>query len=65
MDVPKEPCCRCLYKFPEDIANDRSNPPAWQDRKHWWMVTPNRDRSVSIARLEEEWEKAQLKGQSE
>jgi hypothetical protein len=23
-----------LYEFPEDIANDRSNPPAWQDRKH-------------------------------
>jgi phage terminase large subunit-like protein len=29
------------------------------------MVTPNRDRSVSIARLEEDWEKAKLKGQGE
>ena len=54
-----------LYEFPEDIADDRGDPPAWQDPKNWWMVTPNRDRSVSIARLEEDWEKAKLKGQGE
>jgi phage terminase large subunit-like protein len=54
-----------LYEFPEDIAHDRADPPAWQDSKLWWMVTPNRDRSVSIARLEEDWEKAKLKGQGE
>jgi len=54
-----------LYEFPEEIADDRSNPPAWQDPKNWWMVTPNRDRSVSIPRLEEDWEKAKLKGQGE
>jgi phage terminase large subunit-like protein len=54
-----------LYEFPEDIAEDRGDPPAWQDSKNWWMVTPNRDRSVSIARLEEDWEKAKLKGQGE
>lgn len=54
-----------LYEFPEEIVNDRSDPPAWQDSKNWWMVTPNRDRSVSIARLEEDWEKAKLKGQGE
>jgi phage terminase large subunit-like protein len=54
-----------LYEFPEEIVNDRSNPPAWQDPKNWWMVTPNRDRSVSIPRLEEDWEKAKLKGQGE
>lgn len=29
------------------------------------LVTPNRDRSVSIARLEKDWEKAKLKGQGE
>ena len=28
-------------------------------------MTPNRDRSVSIPRLEEDWEKAKLKGQGE
>jgi phage terminase large subunit-like protein len=54
-----------LYEFPENIANDRGNPPVWQDPQHWWMVTPNRDRSVTIARLEEDWEKAKLKGQGE
>jgi phage terminase large subunit-like protein len=54
-----------LYEFPEEIASDRANPPAWQDSSNWWMVTPNRDRSVSIARLEEDWEKAKLKGQGE
>jgi phage terminase large subunit-like protein len=54
-----------LYEFPEEIVNDRSDPPAWQDPKNWWMVTPNRDRSVSIPRLEEDWEKAKLKGQGE
>jgi phage terminase large subunit-like protein len=51
-----------LYEFPEEIINDRGDPPAWQDPKNWWMVTPNRDRSVSISRLEEDWEKAKLKG---
>jgi phage terminase large subunit-like protein len=54
-----------LYEFPEEIANDRGDPPAWQDPKNWWMVTPNRDRSVSVARLEEDWEKAKLKGPGE
>jgi phage terminase large subunit-like protein len=54
-----------LYEFTEEIANDRANPPAWQDPKNWLMVTPNRDRSVSSGRLEEDWEKAKLKGQGE
>jgi phage terminase large subunit-like protein len=54
-----------LYEFPEDIANDRGDPPAWQDPRNWWMVTPNRDRSVTIPRLEQDWEKAKLKGQGE
>jgi phage terminase large subunit-like protein len=48
-----------------DRADDRSDPPAWQDPKNWWMVTPNRDRSVSIPQLEKDWEKAKLKGQGE
>jgi len=54
-----------LYEFPEDIADDQSDPPAWQDPKLWWMVTPNRGRSVSVERLEQEWEKARLKGAGE
>ncbi len=44
-----------LYEFPEDIANDTADPPAWQDSSYWWMVTPNRDRSVTIKRLEDDW----------
>src|ERR1700692_41622 len=54
-----------LYEVPEDIVDDRSDPPAWQDPALWWMVTPNRDRSVTIKRLKEDWEKAKLKGQGE
>lgn len=54
-----------LYEFPDDIARDRSDPPAWQNPDLWWMVTPNRDRSVTIKRLEEEWVRAKLKGQGE
>ena len=53
-----------LYEFPEDIANDRGNPPAWQDPKNWWMVTPNRDRSVSIPRLEEDWRRPSSRGRA-
>jgi hypothetical protein len=54
-----------LYEFPEDIANDTADPPAWQDSRKWWMVTPNRDRSVTIKRLEDDWAQAKAKGQGE
>jgi phage terminase large subunit-like protein len=54
-----------LYEFPEDIANDPADPPAWQDSRNWWMVTPNRDRSVTIKRLEEDWAQAKAKGPGE
>jgi phage terminase large subunit-like protein len=54
-----------LYEFPEDIANDPSDPPAWQDSSNWWMVTPNRGRSVTIKRLEDDWAQAKVKGQGE
>ena len=54
-----------LYEFPEDIANDTGDPPAWQDSSKWWMVTPNRDRSVTIKRLEDDWAQARAKGQGE
>ncbi|MGE3743440.1 MAG: terminase large subunit [Geminicoccaceae bacterium] len=54
-----------LYEFPEDIAHDPADPPAWQDSKNWWMVTPNRDRSVTIKRLEDDWAQARAKGPAE
>jgi len=54
-----------LYEFPEDIANDTADPPSWHDSSKWWMVTPNRDRSVTIKRLEDDWAQARIKGQGE
>ncbi|MGE0854438.1 MAG: hypothetical protein AB7O44_33405, partial [Hyphomicrobiaceae bacterium] len=54
-----------LYEFPENIANDPADPPAWQDSRNWWMVTPNRDRSVTIKRLEDDWAQAKAKGAQE
>ncbi len=54
-----------LYEFPEDIANDQAIPPAWQDPATWWMVTPNRDLSITIDRLIEDFEKARDEGDSE
>jgi phage terminase large subunit-like protein len=50
-----------LYEFPADIV--RSG--AWRDPQNWWMVTPNRNRSVTIDRLVEDFKKAELSGESE
>ena len=53
-----------LYEFPEDIlqaARPGSEPP-WYDSSLWWMVTPNRGRSVYIPRLIEEFETAKATG---
>ena len=36
-----------LYEFPDDIAAD---PEKWENPENWWMVTPNRGRSVMIER---------------
>jgi phage terminase large subunit-like protein len=50
-----------LYEFPpEMVKND-----AWRDSENWWMVTPNRDRSISIARLREDYTGAQSSGEEE
>lgn len=54
-----------LYEFPERIALDKSIPPAWKDPQHWWMVTPNLGRSVTIAKLEEGLERAERDGEGE
>src|SRR4029079_14583787 len=54
-----------LYEFPEDIADDPTDPPWWQDSSKWLMVTPNRDRSVTIKRLEDDWAQAKAKGAGE
>jgi len=46
-----------LYEFPENVA--------WTDPHNWWMVTPNRDRSITIDRLIEEYDTARESGDAE
>lgn len=43
-----------LYEFPEKMVEDGD----WRDPKNWWMVTPNRDRSITIPRLQEDYASA-------
>jgi phage terminase large subunit-like protein len=50
-----------LFEFPLDIIESGE----WRDPANWWMVTPNRDRSVTIARLIDDFSKAQLGGEVE
>jgi phage terminase large subunit-like protein len=58
----KHPMLPVLYEFPRDIAAD---PTKWQDPTNWWMVTPNRDRSITIERLKADFEKAKEAGEAE
>ena len=44
-----------LYEFPDDINAD---PEKWGDSANWWMVTPNRGRSITIERLKEDFQAA-------
>lgn len=50
-----------LYEMPVAMVKDDS----WRDPKNWWMVTPNRDRSVTIRRLIEDYENARSTGEEE
>lgn len=47
-----------LYEFPVSMMKDGS----WRDPANWWMVTPNRDRSITIERLIEGHTEALLEG---
>jgi len=50
-----------MYEFPpEMVKND-----AWRDAKNWWMVNPNRDRSITMPRLQEDFAGAQSSGEEE
>jgi phage terminase large subunit-like protein len=51
-----------LYEFPESMQKDGK---AWRDPANWPMVTPNAGRSISIARLMEEYATAEATGQDE
>jgi len=42
-------------EFPDDIAAD---PEKWKDPTNWWMVTPNRGRSVMVERIIEDYQAA-------
>jgi len=54
-----------LYEFPERFIKDKAIPPAWKEPKNWWMVTPNLDKSVTLAKLEEMLERAERDGDGE
>jgi phage terminase large subunit-like protein len=51
-----------LYEFPESMQKDGK---AWRDPANWPMVTPNAGRSISIARLMEEYATAETTGEDE
>lgn len=50
-----------LYEFPEVMVKDGR----WRDPACWWMVSPNRGRSMTVERLLPDWEAAQLAGEEE
>lgn len=55
-----------LYEFPQAIAVAEPNKPdKWRDSRNWWMVTPNRNLSITIDRLKEEYTKAESTGPHE
>lgn len=51
-----------LYEFPQQMQTSQDQ---WRDPKNWPMVTPNVGRSITIARLEEEFATAQNTGEEE
>jgi len=51
-----------LYEFPQAMQKDAA---VWRNPKNWPMVTPNAGRSVTIARLVEEFDAAQSTSEEE
>jgi phage terminase large subunit-like protein len=51
-----------LYEFPETMQRDRD---AWSNTANWRMVTPNAGRSITLERLEEEFQTAIASGEDE
>ncbi len=49
-----------LYEFPIDMMKSG----AWRDPANWWMVTPNRDRSITIEALIEDFGAEEPKGEA-
>jgi phage terminase large subunit-like protein len=55
------PMLPVIYEFPHDMQRDRS----WRDPQNWWMVTPNRGKSVTVERLQSDFIAAEAKGDAE
>jgi phage terminase large subunit-like protein len=53
----KAPILPMLYEFPEGVD--------WKDPANWFMVLPNRDRSITVQRLREDYAQAQSAGPEE
>jgi phage terminase large subunit-like protein len=51
-----------LYEFPRAMQADAA---VWRNPKNWAMVTPNAGRSVTVARLVEEFDSAQATSEEE
>src|SRR5205823_7490861 len=50
-----------IYELPPDIAENDG----WRNPEHWHLVTPNAGRSITIPRLIEDFERAELAGEGE
>jgi phage terminase large subunit-like protein len=51
------PILPILYEFPPGID--------WRDTSNWWMVTPNRGKSIEVDRLIPDYEQADAAGEEE
>lgn len=53
----KAPILPLLYEFPPTVD--------WRDQSKWWMVTPNRGKSITVERLIPDYEQAEASGEEE
>lgn len=51
------PILPVLYEFPPGVE--------WRDSANWWMVTPNRGKSITVERLIPDFEQAEAAGEEE
>lgn len=51
------PILPILYEYPQGID--------WRDTSNWWMVTPNRGKSITVERLVSDFEQAEASGEEE
>ncbi len=53
----RAPILPVLYEFPPGTD--------WRDQSKWWMVTPNRGKSITVERLIPDYEQAEASGEGE